>query len=190
MQKLKIDKLIIVEGKYDKIRLSNIVDANIVETGGFSVFKDEETKNTLKNLAKQNGALIVTDSDTAGYNIRVFLSKILGTHNVTNVMLPQIEGKERRKRTPSAQGYLGVEGIDDKILYDILKEYSTDKSPIGDMTEADLYAAGLMGVVGAKERKNKLLLSLGIQKNISNKFLLNILNERYTREQFYSLFVN
>lgn len=188
MQKLKIDKLIIVEGKYDKIRLSNIVDANIIETGGFSIFKDEKTKNTIKNLVRGRGALILTDSDTAGYNIRVYLSKILGKKNVTHVMVPQIEGKERRKKAPSAQGYVGVEGTDDKILYDILKEYSTDKIALGDMNEADLYAVGLMGVCGAKERKNKLLISLGVQQNISNKFLLNILNERYTREQFYSLF--
>ncbi len=188
LQKLKIDKLIIVEGKYDKIRLSNIVDANIIETGGFSVFKDEKTKITLRNLAKQHGALILTDSDTAGYNIRIYLSKILGTQNITHILAPQIKGKEHRKNAPSAQGYVGIEGTDNKILYDILKEYSTDKAPIGDMNEADLYAVGLMGVSGAKERKNKLLLSLGIQQNISNKFLLNILNERYTKEQFYSFF--
>ncbi len=188
MQKLKIDKLIIVEGKYDKIRLSNIVEANIVDVGGFSVFKNEKTKNTLKQLAREKGALILTDSDTAGYNIRVYLSKILGTQNIVNVMAPQIKGKESRKQTPSAQGYLGIEGTDDKILYDLLKEYVTEKTPIGDMCEADLYAVGLMGVSGAKERKNELLLSLGIQQNVSNRFLLYILNERYTKEQFYALF--
>ena len=188
MQKLKIDKLIIVEGKYDKIRLSNIVDANIIETGGFSIFKDAKAKATLKNLARQNGALILTDSDTAGYNIRVYLSKILGTQNITHVMTPQIKGKERRKAVPSAQGFVGIEGTDDKILYDLLKEYSVDKKPVGNMTQADLFAVGLMGAEGSKDRKNKFLSSIGIQQNISNNFFLNILNERFTREQFYSIF--
>lgn len=190
MQKLKIDKLIIVEGKYDKIRLSNIVDAKIIETGGFSIFKDQQAKATLKQLAKQHGAIILTDSDTAGYKIRVYLTKILGTQNIINIMPPQIEGKESRKQTPSAQGFVGIEGTDDQILYDLLKRYSNDAKPIGDMTVSDLYSVGLIGVAGAKERKNKLLLSLGVQQNVSNSFLLAILNERYTKDQFYEIFEN
>lgn len=188
MQKLKIDKLIIVEGKYDKIRLSNIVDGNIIETDGFSVFNNDKLKKTIKALAHKHGALILTDSDTAGYNIRVYLSKILGEKNVTHILLPQIKGKESRKKTPSAQGYVGVEGTDDKILYNALKEYCVNKTIIGDMETSDLYAVGLMGCDDAKRRKNVFLKSLGVQQNISNKFLLNLINERYTREQFYSIF--
>ncbi len=188
MEKLKIDKLIIVEGKYDKIRLSNIVDANIIETGGFSIFNNQNAKNTIKQLAKKNGAIILTDSDTAGYRIRVYLSKIIGAENIINVMPPQIQGKESRKQSPSAEGYVGIEGTDDKTLIDLLKQYATGKKTIGDMTVADLYAVGLVGVSGAKARRNQLLLFLGVQQNISNNFLLGILNERYTREQFYQLF--
>ncbi len=188
MGKLKIDKLIIVEGKYDKIRLSNIVEANIIETGGFSIFKNRQIKSTIKQLAKNNGAIILTDSDTAGYKIRVYLSKILGSQNIVNVMPPQIEGKERRKPMPSAEGYVGIEGTDDKTLINLLKQYSGEKKTVGDMTVADLYDVGLVGVQGAKQRKNQLLLSLGVQQNISNSFLLDILNERYTREEFYNLF--
>lgn len=188
MAKLKIDKLIIVEGKYDKIRLSNIVDANIIETGGFSVFKNKEIKNTLKHLAREHGAIILTDSDTAGYKIRVFLSKILGSENIINIMPPQIAGKEKRKQLPSAQGYVGIEGTDDKILIDLLEKYATDRQPQGDMTVSDLYAVGLVGVSGAKQRKNELLLSLGVQQNVSNNFLLGILNDRYTKQEFYKLF--
>ena len=188
MEKLKIDKLIVVEGKYDKIRLSNIVDAKIIETGGFSIFKNKDAKNTIKQLAKNNGVIILTDSDTAGYKIRVYLSKILGAQNVVNVMPPQIKGKEKRKQSMSAEGFVGIEGTDDKTLVELLSQYTTEKKPVGDMTVADLYAVGLVGVNGAKERKNQLLSHLGVQQNISNNFLLSILNERYTREQFYSLF--
>ena len=190
MAKLKIDKLIIVEGKYDKIRLSNIVDANIIDVGGFSVFKDKKIKNTLKQLAKQHGAIILTDSDTAGYKIRVYLTQILGTDNIINVMPPQIEGKEKRKQQPSAQGFVGIEGTDDKILLELLKNYTTNRHPVGNMTVADLYELGLVGVNGAKDRKNKLLLSLGVQQNISNGFLLKILNDRYTKEEFYKEYAN
>lgn len=188
MAKLKIDKLIIVEGKYDKIRLSNIVDAYIIDVGGFAVFNDPKIKNTLKQLTRQHGAIVLTDSDTAGYKIRVYLTQLLGADNIINVMPPQIEGKEKRKPQPSAQGYLGIEGTDDDILVELLKKHATDRKPVGDMTVTDLYEVGLIGTCGAKQRKNQLLLSLGVQKNISNNFLLKILNERYTKSEFYKLF--
>ena len=188
MHKLKIDRLIIVEGKYDKIRLSNVVDADVIAVNGFSVFKDEEMKRTLKQLASQKGVLILTDSDTAGYKIRVFISQILSGCDVVNVLAPQISGKEKRKTAPSAQGYVGIEGTDDEVLVKLLSEFVSDKEIKADILPSDLFQLGYMGCDGAKERKNALLLSLGVQQNISNKFLLRLLNQKYTREEFYNLY--
>ncbi len=188
MQKLNISKLIIVEGKYDKIRLSNVVDANIIAINGFSVYNDDKLKKTIKKLAKDNGAIILTDSDTAGYKLRVYVSKILSNEDVINIFTPQIEGKEKRKAKASAQGYIGVEGIDDQTIYSLLKQYSDINEVRNDITVSDLYDLGFVGVKGAKERKNGLLANLGIQQNISNKFLLRILNDNYTKKEFYSLF--
>lgn len=188
MQKLKINRLIIVEGKYDRIRLLNIVDADVIAVNGFSLYKDKEKKKTLKTLATQKGALILTDSDTAGYKLRVYLSDILSNADVVNVLAPQIKGKEKRKEHPSAQGFLGIEGIDDGVLYDLLSRYVTDLPVRNDITAADLYQLGLSGTDGARERKNKLLDLLGVQHNISNKFMLRLLNEKYTKKQLYEMY--
>jgi len=188
LHKLKIDRLIIVEGRYDKIRLSNIVDADIIAVNGFSVFKDDNMKKTLKKLALEKGVIILTDSDTAGYKIRVFVSQILSGCDVVHILAPQISGKEKRKATPSAQGYVGIEGMDDDILIKLLSDYVSDKDITSDILPSDLYQLGFMGCDGAKEKKNKLLLSLGVQQNISNKFLLRLLNEKYTKEEFYNCF--
>lgn len=188
MQKLKIDRLIIVEGKYDKIRLSNIVDADIIAVNGFSIFNDKSLRATLKQLADKNGALILTDSDTAGYRIRVFLSQLLSNADVVNVLAPQIMGKEKRKSEPSAQGYVGIEGTNDEILYKLLSEYVADSEIRNDITTTDLYLVGLAGVSGARDKRNDLLKKLGVQQNISNKFLLRLINEKYSKKQFYDMY--
>ena len=104
---------------------------------------------------------------------------------MVNVLAPQIKGKEKRKEHPSAQGFLGIEGIDDGVLYDLLSRYVTDLPVRNDITAADLYQLGLSGTDGARERKNKLLDLLGVQHNISNKFMLRLLNEKYTKKQLY-----
>ena len=187
MDKLKIDRLIIVEGKYDKIRLSNIVDADIISVNGFSVFKDNELKKTIKNLAAEKGVLILTDSDTAGYKIRVYLQKILNGCDIANAFAPEIKGKEKRKQQPSASGFVGIEGTDDNLLKNVLLEYAKDSRTDAQITFSDLYELGYLGTSGASRRKNKLLEFLGVQKNISNTFLLRILNRKMTREEFYDL---
>lgn len=186
MSKLKIDRLIIVEGKYDKVRLENIVDAPIIDINGFNIFKDEKLKDTLKSLS-ENGVIVLTDSDTAGYRIRVYLSKILGGDKITDVFVPQIPGKECRKRAASAEGYLGVEGISDDVLKDCLKNYCSGNPMRSDIDTADLYELGYIGRPGSRQKKNALLKHLGVQSNISNKFLLKIINQKYTRAEFADL---
>lgn len=188
LQKIKIDKLVIVEGKYDKIRLSNIINAEIIAVNGFSVFNDNALKETLKNLAREKGALILTDSDIAGYKIRVYLSKILGNVEIINVLAPPIQGKEKRKAYPSAQGFVGIEGTSDEILYNLLSRYSEDKETRDDIKPVHLYELGFVGKENSKKMKKSLTDKLGVQPNISNKFLLRILNDRYTLFEFYDMF--
>ncbi len=187
MDKLKIDRLIIVEGRYDKIRLENIVDAPIIVVNGFRIYNDKKLKQTILSLARDRGVLILTDSDTAGYKIRVYLSKILSGCDVINVFAPEIKGKEKRKSSPSKQGLVGVEGTDDEILRSVLSEYTQVNSVKGGITTALLYELGYIGSKGAKEQKNALLEYLGVQKNISNTFLLRILNSHFTVKEFVDL---
>ena len=186
MDRLHIEKLIIVEGRYDKIRLENIVDAPVIAVNGFKVYKDKKLRETLKSLSK-NGAIILTDSDRAGYKIRVFLSEILNGCEITDVFVPQISGKERRKKTQSAEGYLGVEGIPDGILYNCLAKYCTPEEQKGGITVSDLYELGYTGSEGSREKKRALLRYLGVQDGISNRFLLRILNGKFTKRELADL---
>ncbi len=186
MDKLKTDRLVIVEGKYDKLRLENIIDGKIIAVGGFGIYKDKALRQTIKSLS-QNGVIIVTDSDRAGYKIRVFLTELLEGRDVINVFVPQIAGVERRKSAPSAEGYLGVEGVPDSELRDCLERFCTGGSKREEITAADLYERGLCGCPGAAARKNALLEKLGVQHGLSNRFLLRILNERYTKSEFEDL---
>lgn len=186
MKRLHIDKLIIVEGKYDKARVENIADAPVIAVNGFRVFNDRELRKTIRSLSR-NGVIIMTDSDGAGYKIRVFLSEILDGCEIIDVFVPQIPGKERRKEKPSAQGFLGVEGVPDDILYSCLAEFCSGGKKRTDITAAELYELGYTGCAGARERKNALLRHLGVQSGISNKFLLRILNDRFTLNEFRKL---
>ncbi len=188
MKKISIDKLIIVEGKYDKIKLENIVDADILAIDGFRIFNNKKEIDTIKSIARDREILIITDSDAAGYKIRVYLSKVLSNNKIVNVFVPQIKGKESRKKAYSAQGFLGVEGISDDIILAALQNFTCQcKKNKDDITVTDLYLLGLTGREGSKEKKNVLLNFLGVQNNISNAFLLKILNDRFTKEEFLNL---
>lgn len=187
VEKLKIEKLILVEGRYDKLRLENIVDAPIIAVDGFRIFNNENTKKTIVSLARERGVIILTDSDTAGYKIRVYLSKILSGCEVYNIFAPEIIGKEKRKATPSAQGFVGIEGTDDGILRTLLLQYSSKRRQRREITTSLLYELGYIGTAGAKERKNALLKYLGVQRNVSNTFLLRILNSKFTKKEFIDL---
>ena len=184
MEKIKISKLILVEGKYDKITLENIVDADIIAVDGFGAFKNKQRLETIKRLASQKGAIIFTDSDVAGYKIRVYLEKVLCGKNVVNAFIPQIEGKEKRKENFSKQGYLGVEGMDATTIKNALLPYVSDTINRNDIDVSTLFKLGYTGSFNSKQKKNQLLKSLGIQVDISNKFLLRILNERFTIDEF------
>lgn len=184
LEKLHIDKLIVVEGKYDKIKLSNVTDAPVFVINGFGIFKDRKMRNSLKVLAGKKDVIILTDSDTAGYKIRVYLSKILSGNNIINAFVPRVTGKEKRKSVASAENILGIEGVDNEILYNVLRQYLSDREKRNDIKLVHLYDLGYIGVPGSKEKRNRLLEHIGVQINISNNFLLNILNERYSYNEF------
>ncbi len=187
---LKIKQAIIVEGKYDKIRLSNLVDAMIIPTNGFELYKNKETAELIKLLSKKTGIIILTDSDSAGFQIRSRLRNITRGGEVINVYIPDIIGKERRKRSPSAEGKLGVEGVDDEILLEAFRkagvfaeERTVPKDPI---TKADLMERGLVGGENSAEKRTKLQCSLGLPVRLSANMLMEILNVMYSREEFFA----
>lgn len=187
---LKIKQAIIVEGKYDKIRLSNLVDAVIIPTNGFELYRDKETAELIKMLSKKTGIIILTDSDSAGFQIRSRLRSITRGGEVINVYIPDIMGKERRKRAPSAEGKLGVEGVDDEILLEAFRkagvfaeERTVPKDPI---TKADLMELGFVGGENSADKRAKLQRSLGLPVRLSANMLLEILNVMYSREEFFA----
>lgn len=188
---IKIKQAIIVEGKYDKIRLSNLTDALIIPTNGFSIYKDKETAELIRTLAKKTGIIILTDSDSAGLQIRNALRNIVREGEVINVYIPDIPGKERRKRAPSKQGLLGVEGIDDEILLKAFEKAGVfaEKSaaPKEPITKADLVELGLSGGENSAAARAALQKKLGLPERLSANLLLEILNVMYSREEFFGI---
>lgn len=157
-EKPSTDKVIIVEGKYDRARLSEVLDATIIETNGFGIFKDARLAKTIPRLAKERGIVILTDSDSAGLLIRNRIISLAGTENVKNVYIPDIEGKERRKPKPSKEGLLGVEGTDHKTLLKILSEaniFNDTKNPER-ISKTDMYVYGLSGRPGSKKLREEI----------------------------------
>lgn len=188
---VKIKQAVIVEGKYDKIRLSNVIDAVIVPVNGFSIYKDKETAELIKTLARTTGIVILTDSDSAGFQIRNKIKELARGGEVIHVYVPDIKGKERRKREPSKQGLLGVEGISDGILLEafrnagVIAEKSESRGePI---TKADFMDLGLIGADGSSEKRAELQMRLKLPKRLSANMLLEILNVMYSRDEFFDL---
>lgn len=189
-EKLKITQAIIVEGKYDKIKLSNIVDAFIIETNGFGVFKDKEKLKFIKKLAKERGIIVLTDSDHAGFMIRNYISSGVQKDRITNVYIPDILGKERRKEHASKEGKLGVEGMSKEVLLaafekaGIACEATANPDPL---TNFDLYEAGLSGTPNAKERKKALLKKLDLPEFLSTSSLLSCINNMMSKNEFFEI---
>lgn len=186
---IKVKQAIIVEGKYDKIRLSNIVDAVIIETHGFGIYKDKETAELIRALAKKTGIIILTDSDSAGFRIRSHIRGIVKDGEIKNVYIPDIPGKEKRKSVQSKQGLLGVEGIDDETLLKAFekagvlaeKSENTQKEHI---TKSMLLDYGLTGGVNSALLREKFQQKLGLPRQLSTNLLIEILNTMYSKTQF------
>ncbi len=187
MEKLKVKYPVICEGKYDKIKLSSVIDAYIITTDGFGIFKSEEKRALLRKLCNDTKLIAVTDSDGAGGVIRGHLKSLLPPDSVINIYTPRVKGKEKRKNTPSAEGFLGVEGIDVQTLYELFLPYSGD-SPIrrGNITKADLYVWGLSGGEGSAELRERLCESLELPP-LSANALLEAVNLLYSREELLKI---
>lgn len=170
---------VIVEGKYDKIRLSNIVDTQIITTDGFGIFKKEEKRLLLKKICEKSPVILLCDSDGGGKIIRSHLTGMLPRDRVIQLYIPQIEGKERRKPSPSAAGFLGVEGMDDSLLRDLLSPYSAESvaSPREEnpLTLAELYEDGLAGRDNSSQARDRLCAQIGLPTGMSAKALLEAL---------------
>lgn len=183
---LKIDKCIVVEGKYDKIKLENIIDATIITTNGFRIFKDKKKIELLKILADKKGLLIITDSDSAGNMIRNHLKGVIENDRIVNVYMPQIEGKERRKSKKSSEGYLGLEGIEDSVILEAIKKFgAVDSDKKGrKIQKADLFALGLSGKEESSRLRKEFLRHENLPENLSSNLFLDVINTLFTYESF------
>lgn len=187
-EKLKISRPVIVEGKYDKIKLSSVICANIIPTDGFSLFKKEEKAALLRRLAEKNGIIVLTDPDGGGKQIRAFLSEILPPDRVIHLYAPAIAGKERRKAKASRAGLLGVEGMTADCLRTLFAPFADDAPPReqGGITKQDFYLDGLSGGTGAREKRAALARALGFPTDLTANALLSACNLLYTKEEYRS----
>lgn len=176
---ITIKEAIIVEGKYDKIRLKSVVNATIIETNGFRIFKDKEKVNLIKQLAQKQGIIVLTDSDSAGFVIRNHLKNIVPKEQIKHAYIPQIKGKEKRKAQPSKEGTLGVEGIDEQQLIISLKNagitYGAEEKK-EKITKTDLFKLGLTGRENSQKLRSALLKKLNLPQYITTNALLDVLN--------------
>ena len=191
MEKLKIPYTIIVEGRYDKIKLSSVCDARIVTTDGFGIFKKQEKLSLIRALAKDLPVIVLTDSDGAGKLIRSHITSALPREKIIQLYIPQIEGKERRKTAPSAEGTLGVEGMEVSLLRELLSPYENaewhkrySENPI---TKADLYADGLMGKNDSSARRDALCKLIGLPIGMTSNALLGTLKILCTYDEYKEL---
>lgn len=181
---LNISLPIIVEGKYDKIKILSIANAYVIVLNGFSIFNDKEMQQFIKKIAK-NGIIILTDSDGAGLNIRGKLNSFLSPDRVYNLYIPSVLGKEKRKDSPSKEGLLGVEGMSSDILIKLLSPFDSSVPKENKMlTKTDFYFLGLSGKKDSKEKRKYLCSCLSLPSNISSNALLDAINLLISEEDF------
>lgn len=189
----RVAEAIVVEGRYDKNTLSRLVDAVIVETRGFGVFSDAELVSLIRTLARARGVVILTDSDSAGFLIRGCLKGRLAGENVKHAYIPDLYGKEKRKRAPSKEGKLGVEGVPGEVLLEALRRAGAtfeqeDAAPVrGGLTKTDFYELGLSGGPDSAMRRAELLKKLGFPARMTANALLDAVNALMDREELEGL---
>lgn len=192
----KIREVIVVEGRYDKNALAQVVDATVITLGGFSVFNDKEKLTFLRRLAEKQGLIVLTDSDGAGFVIRNYLKGALPKEKVKQAYIPDVHGKERRKRAPGKEGKLGVEGMRPEVLLEALRragatfegeDGSTPSDKKEPITKGDLFELGLSGGTNAGEKRKALLKKLDLPEHLTANALLEALNLLYDRETFFTL---
>lgn len=211
LSKITVKETIIVEGRYDRIKLSELIDSPIIETGGFRVFKDKEKQELIRAVAKRRGILVMTDVDSAGFVIRNFLRGIAPPEQIMHAYIPTVKGKEKRKPEVSKEGILGVEGIDrDSLIESIRKSgahieeglllvkgtsatagvglpycsNASEKPTINQITKMDFYDYGLTGSENSALHREEVLSSLGLPKYLTANAMLTAMNCLFTKEEF------
>ena len=190
----RVREVIVVEGRYDKNTLSQIVDATIIETSGFGIFNNAQKQKLLRTMAEARGLIVLTDSDGAGFVIRNFIKGCVDPKLVKHAYIPDVAGKERRKAAPSKEGKLGVEGMRPQVLLDALIRAGATIDGAdapdthgGRITKADMFARGLSGGTGSREKRAALIKKLDLPEKLTADALLDVLNATMSREEFYAL---
>ena len=189
----QIKEVIVVEGRYDKNALSQVVDAIILETSGFGIFNDKQKQKLLRQMAERRGLIILTDSDGAGFVIRNFIKSCVPPQHIKQAYVPDIYGKERRKKVPSKEGKLGVEGMKPEILLNALIkagatfDNETEKEKNKRISKADMYVKGLSGGEGSRLKRANLIKQLDLPEHLTADGLLDVLNALMSKEEFINL---
>ncbi len=187
---IRLEQPVIVEGKYDKITLENVIDALIITTDGFGIFKNKEKGALIRRLAQEKGIIVMTDSDSAGSVIRSHIKSIVGNCEIINVYLPLMKGKEKRKSAPSKEGLLGVEGMSPTIIEEALRKsgvLAQKTARIRKITKTDMFCFGLSGNENSAQKRKELLKKLGLPENLSSNAMLDVLNTLYGYDEFASI---
>lgn len=187
-EKLRIPYPIIVEGKYDRLRLINILDANIITTDGFGIFNKKEKTALLRALAKSGQVIVLTDSDGAGKLIRSHIASCLPKDRIINLYTPEIFGKEKRKAEPSAEGKLGVEGMESELLYKLFLPYTDENAGVrgleNPLSKTDFYEDGLSGGKDSASRRDELAVKLGLPRGMTANALLAAIKMICTYDEY------
>ena len=192
---VKIKEAILVEGRYDKNTLSQIVDATILESSGFGIFKDKKQMALLRKVAQKRGLIVFTDSDGAGFVIRNHIKSAIDGTYLKHAYIPDIYGKERRKASPGKEGKLGVEGMRREVILDALKKAGAtiegeDAVPRNAITKQDMMELGLSGGAGSSDRRKMLLKKLNLPEHMSANALLQALNLLYSLDELREILEN
>ena len=189
MEKLKIACPVIVEGKYDRLRLLNVIEAQIITTDGFGLFKKNEKAALIRALAQKSKLIVLTDSDGAGRVIRSRISQMVPPDRLIQLHIPKIHGKEKRKSEPSAEGTLGVEGMENELLRKMFEPYAGENAPkvqTNPLSKIDFYEDGLSGGQGSAEKRDALAAKFGLPDGMTANALLAALRLVCTYEEYLS----
>lgn len=192
MEKMKIRYPVVVEGRYDELRLQTVMEGQIIRTDGFGIFSKKEKMILLRRLSEKTPLILLTDSDGAGKLIRSHLTSCIPADRLIQLYIPRIPGVEKRKSEPSAEGMLGVEGMEAELLHRLLAPYAGEDPVLrrGEIEKADFYASGLTGKTDSKARRDKFAEGLGLPAGLTPNALLRAVQVLCTREEFEAAVAN
>ena len=191
MEKLKIPYTIVVEGKYDRTRVLSVCDARVITTEGFGIFKKNEKLALIRRLAGELPVILLTDSDGAGKLIRSHLTSVIPQDRIIQLYIPQIKGKEKRKKEASAEGTLGVEGMERELLFELLRPYEDESAfrrfEENPLSKTDFYIDGLTSADNSTERRDEIAVKLGLPRGMTPNALLSAMKMICTYEEYLEL---